>query len=522
VVAQVDSSIDRRARRRLRGQSLVEFALVAPILLLIFAGAADLGRAFYAYVAIENAAKEGALYGSRVPLCDDAVGPGCANPNNVIWHVQNELAEQGVRNPNGSQLVPTVQCLAPNGAARNLRDCAEGDTYAVGLTYPFRLLTPILGSIVGDLDLRSVSRAVVLNLAFDPSPGASIQKLVSPIGAINDDDIIDKCREPEEHDAAGYYRSPCLDTSTADPSDKLQLRFEQGTQIRYKITIANTGAVTLTGVSVVDSRGSTGCSWPSSLAVGASRPCTYTRNAPNVSGGANSTDYANTATIDTAQTLPATDGVTVTVERPPAKLRVLKWVSSFREGDDGDGEPSFGTDGDITVATNSIIEEAHVWYKVIIRNTGGRTATGIDIDDTNGTLPFGRDNSTADCSSRPSTLSAGAIWECRYREDFDEDSPATNVNTVTVTATNVVTDNDDDASAIVRVTSCTGNNRVVPNLIGLDKGDALDEWEDAGFVRNNLDTWSGNNSSDVETQSRQAYSCIPRTSSMDVTRTETP
>jgi hypothetical protein len=214
--------------------------------------------------------------------------------------------------------------------------------------------------------------------------------------------------------------------------------------------------------------------------------------------------------------------VTVTVERPPAKLRVLKWVSSFREGDDGDGEPSFGTDDDITVASNSIIDEAHVWYKVIIRNTGGRTATGIDISDTNGTLPFGRDTSTADCSSRPSTLAAGAIWECRYREDFDDDSPATNVNTVTVTATNVVPDNDDDASATVRVTSCTGNNRVVPDLIGLDKGDALDEWEDAGFVRNNLDTWSGNNSSDVETQSRQAYSCIPRTSSMDVTRTETP
>jgi hypothetical protein len=510
----------RRPRRRHRGQSLVEFALVTPILLLIFAGAADLGRAFYAYVAIENAAKEGALFGSRIPLCDDA-GAGCANPNNVVWHVRNELEDQGVHNPNGSPLTPTVQCLAPNGSARNLRDCAEGDTYEVGLSYPFRLLTPILGSVVGDLDLRSVSRAVVLNLAFDPSPGASIQKLVSPNGAINASDIIAKCLEPDEHDADGYYRSPCLDTSTPDPADRLALRFEQGTTIRYRVTIANTGATNLTGVSVSDSRGSTGCSWPSSLAVGASRQCDYTKTAPNISGSANSTDYANTATFDTAQTLPATDGVTVTVERPPARLRILKWVSSFREGDDGDGEPSFGTDDDITVSTNSIIDEAHVWYKVILRNTGGRTATGIDIDDTNGALPYGRDNSTADCSSRPTTLAAGATWECRYREDFESSSPATTVNTVTVTATNVVPDNDDDASATVRRTSCTGSNRVVPDLIGLDKGDAEDEWEDAGFT-GDLDTWSGNNSSDVETQSRQAYSCIPRSSSMDVTRTETP
>jgi hypothetical protein len=197
----------RRPRRRHRGQSLVEFALVTPILLLIFAGAADLGRAFYAYVAIENAAKEGALFGSRIPLCDDA-GAGCANPNNVVWHVRNELEDQGVHNPNGSPLTPTVQCLAPNGSARNLRDCAEGDTYEVGLSYPFRLLTPILGSVVGDLDLRSVSRAVVLNLAFDPSPGASIQKLVSPNGAINASDIIAKCLERQHgsHQPDGRQR----------------------------------------------------------------------------------------------------------------------------------------------------------------------------------------------------------------------------------------------------------------------------------------------------------------------------
>ncbi|HEY4634032.1 MAG TPA: TadE family protein [Candidatus Limnocylindrales bacterium] len=517
----MDASSDRGARRRLRGQSLVEFALVTPILLLIFAGAADLGRAFYAYVAIENAAKEGALFGSRSPLCDDA-GTGCANPNNVVWHVRNELKEQGIRNPNGSELVPTVQCLAPNGSARNLRDCAEGDTYAVELSYPFRLLTPILGSVVGDLDLRSVSRAVVLNLAFDPSPGASIQKLVSPTGAVNDADIIAKCLEPDEHDADGFYRNPCLDTSTADPSDRLTLRFEEGTPIQYRITINNTGATNITSISVVDSRGSTGCSWPSSLAVGGSHQCDYTRTAPSVSGSGNSMDYANTATIDTAQTLPTTDGVTVTVERPPARLRILKWVSSFREGDDGDGEPSFGTDDDITVSTNSIIDEAEVWYKVILRNTGGRTATGIDIDDTNGPLPYGRNNSTAECSSQPSTLAAGAVWECRYREDFDSGSPATTNNTVDVTASNVIPDNDDDATATVRRTSCTGSNRVVPDLIGLDKGDALDAWEDAGFQRNRLDTWSGNNSSDVETQDRQAYSCVPSSSSMDVTRTETP
>src|SRR6476469_5184949 len=50
-------------RHRSRGQALVELALVTPLLLLLFAAAADLGRVFYAYVAVEHAAKEGAMFG---------------------------------------------------------------------------------------------------------------------------------------------------------------------------------------------------------------------------------------------------------------------------------------------------------------------------------------------------------------------------------------------------------------------------------------------------------------------------
>ncbi len=81
-----------RDRERSRGQSVVEFALVLPILLLLLAATVDFGRLFYAYVAVENAAKEGALYGARSPLCDDATNVNCADPNNVAWHVTNEAS----------------------------------------------------------------------------------------------------------------------------------------------------------------------------------------------------------------------------------------------------------------------------------------------------------------------------------------------------------------------------------------------------------------------------------------------
>jgi Flp pilus assembly protein TadG len=42
------------------GQSLVEFALVLPILAILFLGAVDLTRAFYYYIVLENATREAA------------------------------------------------------------------------------------------------------------------------------------------------------------------------------------------------------------------------------------------------------------------------------------------------------------------------------------------------------------------------------------------------------------------------------------------------------------------------------
>lgn len=53
-----------RRRRSSRGQSLMEFAVLTPVLLMFLLLAADFGRAFTAYIAISGAAREGASYGS--------------------------------------------------------------------------------------------------------------------------------------------------------------------------------------------------------------------------------------------------------------------------------------------------------------------------------------------------------------------------------------------------------------------------------------------------------------------------
>lgn len=71
---------------RERGQSLVETAVVVPILLLLVAAVIDFGRAFDTYIVLTNAAREGARFASlanplteseiRDLVYDDVVGSG--------------------------------------------------------------------------------------------------------------------------------------------------------------------------------------------------------------------------------------------------------------------------------------------------------------------------------------------------------------------------------------------------------------------------------------------------------------
>ncbi len=60
MVVAVPSSDQGRCARGHHGQSLVEFALVAPILALLLLGAIDLTRAFYYYIVLQNSTREAA------------------------------------------------------------------------------------------------------------------------------------------------------------------------------------------------------------------------------------------------------------------------------------------------------------------------------------------------------------------------------------------------------------------------------------------------------------------------------
>ncbi len=68
----------RTILRRHSGQSMVEFAVLAPIFFLLLLGTIDLGRAVYIYNSISDAAREGARaavpYDSPVPSSSNVIG----------------------------------------------------------------------------------------------------------------------------------------------------------------------------------------------------------------------------------------------------------------------------------------------------------------------------------------------------------------------------------------------------------------------------------------------------------------
>ena len=193
-------------RRMPRGQSLVELAIVLPVLLLLVGGAVDLGRLFSAQVAISNAAKEGAFFGATSPRCDEPKA-GCVDPRTVSWHVEEEVA--GV-----DPLTYTVECLS-GGSPVSVEVCAEDDMYRVTVEHHFALVTPILSAIFGNgIDLRSTANAVVFNEAFDPNatpfplPSSSTAPTPSPGTCVVPDFVGTRANDADDTwDAAGFSGS---------------------------------------------------------------------------------------------------------------------------------------------------------------------------------------------------------------------------------------------------------------------------------------------------------------------------
>ncbi len=116
-------------RGRARGQSLVEFALILPVFLLIAFGTIDFGLALDASLSVSNAAREGARLGTTQP--------SVAAIESRVRAVAGRL--------NNATLSISVSCKTAAGAAcaGGMAGATSGTSVVVRVTYPYPMITPI-------------------------------------------------------------------------------------------------------------------------------------------------------------------------------------------------------------------------------------------------------------------------------------------------------------------------------------------------------------------------------------------
>lgn len=119
------------------GQSLVEMAVMLVVLLIILGGVLDLGRMYFTYLALQNAAGEGAAYAAINPECKDDTITGCGDPNNTTYRVQNESTGNLIDWSNTTVIVEVPANVA-------------GQPITVTVSYDYEVITPMIQVITGD------------------------------------------------------------------------------------------------------------------------------------------------------------------------------------------------------------------------------------------------------------------------------------------------------------------------------------------------------------------------------------
>ena len=153
----------RHARSRAKGQALVEFAFVFPVIAMLAFGCIDIGRAVFTWNTLTNAAREAARV-AAVNQLDPVGGPYNCRTNYPI---------EDPANPGWT----TRGCAMSAGKALGLKDDDVAISYAappdttltctgtlnvdcivtVTIETTFVPITPIAGSLVGPIDMSATS-----------------------------------------------------------------------------------------------------------------------------------------------------------------------------------------------------------------------------------------------------------------------------------------------------------------------------------------------------------------------------
>jgi Flp pilus assembly protein TadG len=154
----------RHTRAKSRGQTLVEFALILPVFLMLTLGVVDGARVFSAYIAITNGAREGALFAAQSTnynkWCSTTSTVACpanastyqaADPDNIAYRIQQETS--GL----------TQSSIVLSAPACDTTTCDSSSTkVTVSVQYSMTLLVPLVSTLMGSPVRMTASTTAVI------------------------------------------------------------------------------------------------------------------------------------------------------------------------------------------------------------------------------------------------------------------------------------------------------------------------------------------------------------------------
>ena len=171
---------DPQTRRKSRGQSLVEFALVLPVFVFLLFGLIDVGRFVYMNSVLSQGAREGARtaaveaswLGSSDASCGTAGGPTCPATTAALKADVTDAANRMV-SPFGAVSSVNIRCDDAGGAPTGnwtvgggvscpAIKSQTGKIVSVRVTLTFNALTPVISGILGTIN-SSGSATMVIN-----------------------------------------------------------------------------------------------------------------------------------------------------------------------------------------------------------------------------------------------------------------------------------------------------------------------------------------------------------------------
>ena len=138
--------VARRIFRRVRGTqgtSLLEAAIITPLMLLLTFSIVDFGALFYVYLALENGVSQATRFAVTGNLLDDPANPG------------TNLSRQGSMMLTMRRATPTLTIpdaafsfynMAPGGASWNPGSGGPNQLEKVSVTYTWRFFNPMMSA----------------------------------------------------------------------------------------------------------------------------------------------------------------------------------------------------------------------------------------------------------------------------------------------------------------------------------------------------------------------------------------